>query len=221
MRRHSSIHHPVRALAIGALGAGALVAAPVIPAGAMTMDMAPTGPTAYASTLIGTSGGTVSGFGVTAAFAAGAVTGPSLAIITNWPSGLDVASPTGPVLKTFGLQICPVASTGAVGTCSNVMGNFPDATTRGTERVGGRTLTYGPYVKNTTTGGPGITFGSATDKLVTITIHTGGSQVYIYNPNATTTKTAYPPLLPSTASDGMLTFATFQPIVWAVTTATP
>ena len=226
MRHHSSIHYPVRALAIGALGAGALVAgtlvaAPVIPAGAMAMGVAPTGPTAYASAMIGADGGTVSGFGVTASFAAGAVTGPSLAIITNWPSGLDVASPTGPVLKTFGLQICPVASTGTVGTCSSVMGNYPNAPQGGTERVGGRTLTYGPYVANAAGTGPGITFGSAADKLVTITIDTGGSQVYIYNPNMTTTKTAYPVLLPSTASDGMLTFATFQPIVWAVTTATP
>ena len=101
--------------------------------------------------------------------------------------------------------------------CSSVMGNYPNATTGGTERVDGRTLSYGPYVANTTGNGPGITFGSATNKLVTVTVDTGGSQVYIYNPTAK----AYPVLLPSTSSDGVLTFETFQPIVWAVTTATP
>ena len=215
MRRHSYLY-PLRALAIGTLGAGALVGAGAVPA----VAMAPTGPTAYASAMIGAGGGTVNGFGVTASFAAGAVSGTSLAILTSWPNGLAMASPTGPVLKTFGLQICPVTSAG-VGTCSNVMGNFLNAPSGGTERVDGRTLTYGPYVKNAATGDPGITFGSATNKLVTITINTGGSKVYIYNPNATTPASTYPVLLPSTSSGGVLTFATFQPIVWAVTTATP
>jgi hypothetical protein len=217
MRHHSYRHLSSRAVAISALGVGALVALPAAPAVATP----PAGPTAYASAMITPAGGAVSGFGVTASFAAGAVSGPSLAILTNGPNGLDLASPTGPVLKTFGLQICPLSSTGAVGTCSNVMGNYPDALASGTERVGDHTLTYGPYVGNTTTGGPGITFGSATNKLVTITVNTGGSKVYIYNPNATTTARAYPVLLPSTSSSGVLTFATFQPIVWAVTTATP
>ncbi len=212
MRRHRYPHHPYRVLAIGALGAGTLVTLPTAPAVATP----PTGPTAYASAVIGASGGAVSGFGITASFAAGAVSGPSLAILTNWPNGVDVASPTGPVLKTFGLQICPLSSTGGVTTCSNVMGNYAESLTSGTERVGPQTLAYGPYVA-AAAGGPGITFGSASHKLVTITIDTGGKKVYIYNPNATTSTGAYPTLLPSSASNGVLTFSTFQPIVWAVT----
>ncbi len=63
----------------------------------------------------------------------------------------------------------------------------------------------------------GVDFGAASNKLVTISIATGGSSVYIYNPNFSTTTAAYPKLLPSTSADGVLTFATFQPIVWTVT----
>ena len=95
MRRNFLTHHSVRALAFGALGTGALIVAPIAPAGAM----APTGPTAYASALIGPNGGMVSGFGVTAKFREGAIQGTALAIITSWPGGLDVASPAGPFLK--------------------------------------------------------------------------------------------------------------------------
>ena len=210
MRRFTPRIAPSRAIALVALGASGLVALP----SSAAVAAPPMGPTAYASAVITPNGGAVSGFGITASFAKGAVSNDSLAIITNWPNGLDVPSPSGPVLKTFGLQICSL-SPGDV--CSNVMGNYPDSTSSGAERIGSSVLSYGPYVGTKST--PGITFGTPSNKLVTISVHTTGSTVYIYNPNQSTTTVAYPKALPSTRAGGLLTFQTFQPIVWAVTTA--
>ncbi|MGC8499030.1 MAG: hypothetical protein ACP5OV_05995 [Acidimicrobiales bacterium] len=210
MRRFTHRMTPYRTIALAALGASGLV---VLPSSA-ALAAPPMGPTAYASAVITpSSGGTVSAFGITAKFQAGAVSSDSLAIITNWPSGLDVPSSSGPVLKTFGLQICSMTSNIV---CSNVMGNYPDSTTSGTERIGSSLLSYGPYVGQS--GVPGITFGSKLDKLVTISVSTAGTKVYIYDPNQTSATGAYPSALPSAWSDGVLTFQTFQPIVWAVTT---
>ncbi len=47
-----------------------------------------------------------------------------------------------------------------------------------------------------------------TAKLVTIKTVTPGTDVFIYNPNPTTTTAAYPKLLPSTSANGVNTFKT-------------
>ena len=194
------------ALVVAAAGASA-----VLPASSAFAGGPPAGATAFATAVIGPDGGTVSGFGMTATFAPGAVTQTDLVILGSWPSGLDVTPPSGQAVKTFGLQICD-DSTGVPVNCTSELGNYPGSPS-GTERVGGMTIPYMSFEQ-------GVAFGSATNKLVTFTIHTGGSDVYIYNPNFSTTAAAYPKLLPSSSSGGVLSFATFQPIVWAVTSAT-
>ncbi len=194
------------ALAVAAAGASA-----VLPASSAFAGGPPAGATAFATAVIGPDGGTVSGFGMTATFAPGAVTQTDLVILGSWPSGLDVPPPSGQAVKTFGLQICD-DRTGVPVNCTSELGNYPGSPS-GTERVDGMTI---PYTGDQS----GVAFGSLTNKLVTFTIHTGGSDVYIYDPNSSTTATAYPKLLPSSSSGGVLSFATFQPIVWAVTSPT-
>jgi len=166
----------------------------------------PQAATAYQEALIGPGGGNVSGFGLTATFAPGAVSSPKLIILGNWPNGLDVPPPNGETaVKTFGLQQCNADGT----TCTSVFGNFPTAPA-GNEKIHGQDTPYTAFQ-------PGVAFGSATQKLVTISIHTGGNKVYIYNATCQDTARAYPKLLPSTRGNGTLTFQTFQPIVWVVT----
>jgi hypothetical protein len=95
--------------------------------------------------------------------------------------------------------------------CTSELGNYPNSPkSGGTERVDGRTVAYTGFQD-------GVDFGSASNKLVSITIATGATAVYIYNPNYTTTSQAYPKLLPSMRSGGTLTFETFQPIIWTLT----
>lgn len=200
--------HLPSALAVGTLAAGMLGAAvPVTAAGA---SGPPVAATAFSTAVIGPAGGTVSGFGMTATFAPGAVAQKDLVILGNWPNGLDAAPPSGHVVKTFGLQVC-TDTTGVPTNCTSELGNFPTSPA-GTQRVDGMTLPYTVFQN-------GVDFGSPSSKLVTVTVHTGGSNVYIYNPNGSSTGTAYPKLLPSTSGSGTLTFQTFQPIVWAVTTS--
>jgi hypothetical protein len=166
----------------------------------------PAAATAFTTAVISPAGGSISGFGVTATFAPGAVSSPKLIILGNWPNGLDVPPPNGEVaVKTFGLQQCNPDGT----DCTSVFGNFPNSPA-GTEKIAGRTYPYTAFQ-------PGVMFGSATNKLVTITVNTGGNKVYIYNANFQTTTQAYPKLLPSTSNGSTLTFQTFQPIVWVVT----
>ncbi len=197
-------------LALGVLSAGVLGA---VPAATAFASGPPAAATAFATAVIAPSGGSVSGFGITATFAKGAVAHDDLAILGNWPNGLDVAPPSGQAVKTFGLQICN-DSTGTPTDCTSEFGNYPNSPSAGgTERINGRTISFtGPQ--------SGVNFGTATNKLVTFTIDTGASAVYIYNPNFSTTTQAYPKLLPSTTSDGTLTFQTFQPIVWTLTSPT-
>ena len=197
-------------LALGVLSAGVLGA---VPAATAFAGGSPAAATAFATAVITSSGGSVSGFGITATFAPGAVTRDDLAILGNWPNGLDVAPPSGQAVKTFGLQICN-DSTGTPTDCTSEFGNYPNSPSAGgTERINGRTISFtGPQ--------SGVNFGTATHKLVTFTIDTGASAVYIYNPNFDTTTQAYPKLLPSTTSGGTLTFQTFQPIVWTLTSPT-
>ncbi len=184
-------------------GIGGLSASTALAAGP------PAAATAFATGVVGPAGGSVSGFGITATFAPGAVAQNDLVILGNWPNGQDVTPPSGQAVKTFSLQVCD-DSTGTPTDCTSEFGNFPSSPA-GSERINGMTLAYSAYE------GMGVDFGTASNKLVTISIATGGSQVYIYNPNFSTTTAAYPKLLPSTSADGVLTFATFQPIVWTVT----
>lgn len=166
----------------------------------------PQAATAFSTAVIGADGGSISGFGITATFAPGALSGDKLIILGNWPNGLDVPPPNGEVaVKTFGLQQCN--SDGS--NCTSVFGNFPNSPA-GTEKIKGNEVPYTGFQ-------PGVAYGSATNKLVTISINTGGNKVYIYNANFQNTAQAYPKLLPSTSADGVLTFQTFQPIVWVVT----
>jgi hypothetical protein len=184
-------------------GIGGLSASTALAAGP------PPAATAFSTAVVGPYGGSITGFGITATFAAGAVAQKDLVILGNWPNGQDVTPPSGQAVKTFSLQVCDDSS-GTPTSCTSEFGNFPNSPA-GTERIDGMTLAY------LAGGQTGVNFGTATDKLVTIAIATGGSAVYIYNPNVSTTSRAYPKLLPSTVSNGVLTFATFQPIVWTVT----
>ena len=93
--------------------------------------------------------------------------------------------------------------------CTSELGNFPNSPA-GTERIHGTTIDY--TAGHTLPDAVGNTnFGTATNKLVTITTKTGANKVYVYNANN------YPKLLPSTSDGSTLTFTTFQPIVWVET----
>jgi len=189
----------------GGLAALGLAAALLAPALAHAGGP-PQAATAFQEALIGPGGGSVSGFGLTATFAPGAVSSSKLIILGNWPNGLDVPPPNGEsAVKTFGLQQCNADGT----NCTSVFGNFPTAPA-GNEKIHGQDTPYTAFQ-------PGVVFGSATQKLVTISIHTGGNKVYIYNATFQDTARAYPKLLPSARGNGTLTFQTFQPIVWVVT----
>ncbi len=196
-------------LALGALGTGALIAAP---AGTAFASGPPPAATAFATAVITPNGGSISGFGITATFAQGAVSHDELAILGNWPNGLDMTPPSGRAVKTFSLQVCN-DSTGTPTDCTSELGNYPTSPTAGgSERIDGQTIAYTGFQT-------GVNFGTATDKLVSFTIRTGASAVYVYNPNATAAK-AYPKQLPSMSSHGTLIFQTFQPIVWTLTSPT-
>lgn len=204
------MQHLSSKLALSALSVGFLAAAPAASASA---SGPPVAATAFATAVITPAGGSVSGFGITATFAQGAVTHDYLAILGNWPNGLDVTPPSGQAVKTFGLQVCDYSS-GTPTNCTSELGNYPNSPSAGgTERVQGQTISYTGFQS-------GVDFGTAAHKLVTFTIQTGASAVYIYNPNFATTAQAYPKLLPSTTSGGVLTFQTFQPIVWVLTSPT-
>lgn len=190
-----------------ALAVGALTTIPLTSAFA---GGPPAAATAYATAVIGATGGTVSGFGITATFAPGALAQNDLVILGNWPNGLDVPPPAGQAVKTFGLQVCN-DSTGAPANCTSELGNYPTSPS-GVEHINGTALNYTAFQK-------GVAFGSLSNKLVTITVNTDGDSVYVYNPNFSTNvnNQAYPKLLGSTTTNGVLTFQTFQPIVWTIT----
>ena len=208
------------AAATATLAAGA-AAFGAVPAGATPMGAPAMGATAFTGAMIGPSGGTLTGFGITVTFAKGAVHSARYIILGNWPNGLDVAPPSGQAVKTFGLQECaynPTTGGPATGTCTSEFGNYGNSPS-GTERIKGMTIGFtGSQTLGTSPDANGnVNFGTLGDKLVTITIATGGDNVYIYNPNETSTSSAYPKMLPSTSANGVLTFQTFQPIVWTVT----
>lgn len=154
-------------------------------------------------------GGSITGYGITATFAKGAVPQNDLVILGNWPNGLDVQPPSGQAVKTFGLQVCN-DTTGTPTKCTSEFGNYANSPS-GTERIDGKLLQVNAGAQG------GVNFGSATNKLVAFTINTGSCSVYIYNPNFSSTAEAYSKLLPSTSGGGRLTFQTFQPIVWTLT----
>lgn len=209
-----------RSLALAATGVGAAVAAATL---ATTPALAAGGPppaaTAFTTAVIGPDGGSISGYGITADFAAGAVSSPRLIILGSWPNGLDVPPPNGEkAVKTFGLQECNVDGTG----CTSEFGNFKNSPA-GTERVAGQQVPFTSYQSLPANGN--TTFGTAANKLVTFTITTGADEVYIYNAN-NDGLAAYPgpgtkpdgTPLPSTSGGGVLRFQTFQPIVWVLAT---
>lgn len=194
--------------AFAALAAVSLGAGPAVAAGP------PAAATAFTTAVITPAGGKVSGFGITATFAAGAVTSDRLIVLGNWPNGLDVTPPSGTAVKTFGLQECNVDGS----ACTSEFGNFPNSPA-GTERINGKLVPY-------TAGHPlpdsagNTNFGDANNKKLSITTNTGADTVYVYNANFDDTAHAYPKLLPSTSDGTTLTFQTFQPIVWTLTAPT-
>ncbi|GAC1326632.1 MAG: hypothetical protein NVSMB13_11910 [Mycobacteriales bacterium] len=209
-------------LAASALSAGvAAVALAAAPAGAAGP---PAAATAFSTAVIGPAGGSLTGFGVTAAFAPGALSTNRLIILGNWPNGLDVPPPNGEkAVKTFGLQECAPDGT----DCTSEFGNFTNSPA-GSERIRGQVVPftrYQPLVAPNPSNPGNSNFVAAGKKGVTFTISTGASKVYIYNAN-NSGLAAYPgpgtkPLgtpLPSTSTGSELTFQTFQPIVWVLTT---
>jgi hypothetical protein len=174
----------------------------------------PAAATAYKSAVVGPEGGSVTGFGITATFAPGAVASDRLIVLGNWPNGLDVTPPTGTAVKTFGIQECNVDYSG----CTSVFGNYANSPA-GSGKIQGQVVPYSAFQPlGTTPNADGNTsFGTAQNKLVTITTNTTADTVYVYNANNTTTASAYPKLLPSSNNGTTLAFKTFQPIVWTLT----
>ena len=177
----------------------------------------PAAATAFKSAVVTPSGGSVTGFGITATFAPGAVARDRLIVLGNWPNGQDITPPMGTAVKTFGIQECNTDYTG----CTSVFGNYANSPA-GTEKIRGQVVPYSGFQKlGITPNSEGnTTFGTAQNKLVTITTNTAANTVYVYNANNTTTAAAYPKLLPSSSNGTTLTFQTFQPIVWTLTAPT-
>ena len=178
----------------------------------------PAAATAFATALITPAGGSISGFGITATFKPSAVTTPRLIILGNWPNGLDVAPYSGTTaVKTYGLQECNTDGT----ACTSALGNFlakpgAPASPAGSEKIQGQTVPYDAGHLLPDSAG-NTTFGTAGNKLVTITTRTGADTVLLYDANADTTSAAYK-VLPSTPVAGGISFDTFQPVVWTLTT---
>lgn len=202
--------------AVLAVSAAVLAAVALTPATSFAAGP-PAAATAYQSAVITPAGGSVSGFGITATFAPGAVASDRLIVLGNWPNGQDVTPPTGTAVKTFGIQECNVDYTG----CTSVFGNYANSPA-GSEKIKGQVVSYSAFQPLGTT--PNVdgntTFGTAQNKLVTITTNTTADSVYVYNANNSTTASAYPKLLPSSSDGSTLTFKTFQPIVWTLTAPT-
>ena len=215
MRSAPTLRYGSKASLLGLCAVAAGTAAVLAPTAAYATDGAPT---SFASAQIGVAGGSVSGFGITVTLAKGAVASNRRIILSSSPSSQDVTPPKGEkALVTFGLQECRTDYTG----CTSVFGNFPTSPA-GTEKVNGKTATFTAFQKLSTTANSegNTTFGSMSAKLVTIKTVTSGTDVFIYNPNPTTTAAAYPKLLPSTSANGVNTFKTFMPIAWVIASHT-
>ena len=177
----------------------------------------PAAATAFVTKVITSDGGSISGFGITATFKPDAVTSPRLIILGNWPNGLDVAPFAGTTaVKTYGLQECNTDGT----ACTSALGNFlakpgVPASPAGSEKIKGTTYGYdGGHALPDAAGNSN--FGTAGNKLVTISTQTDADTVLLYNANADTTDLAYKKL-PSTRVTGGIAFDTFQPVVWTLT----
>ena len=205
-----------RTSAVLAASAAVLAALAFTPATAFAAGP-PAAATAFKSAVVTPSGGSVTGFGITATFAPDAVARDRLIVLGNWPNGQDITPPTGTAVKTFGIQECNTDYTG----CTSVFGNYADSPA-GTEKIRGQVVPYSGFQKlGITPNSEGnTTFGTAENKLVTITTNTAADTVYVYNANNSTTASAYPKLLPSSSNGTTLTFQTFQPIVWTLTAPT-
>ncbi len=186
----------------------------------------PAAATAFVTAVITPDGGSVSGFGITATFKPGAVITPRLILLGNWPNGLDVTPPAGTTaVKTYGLQECRIDGS----HCTSALGNFlakpsadgistVPASPAGSEKIKGQPVPYEAGHALPDAAG-NTNFGTATNKLVTITTQTSADTVLLYNANANNTKDAYK-VLPSTRVTDGIAFDTFQPIVWTLTTYT-
>ena len=194
-----------------------LSAAVVSPTSALAAGP-PAAAAAFVTQVITPAGGSVSGFGITATFKPGAVTSDRLIILGNWPNGLDVTPPAGTTaVKTFGLQECAPDGT----ACTSALGNFlakpgVPASPAGSEKIKGQNVPYEAGHALPDSAG-NTNFGTAMNKLVTITTRTGADTVLLYDANADTTAGAYR-VLPSTLVRGGIAFDTFQPVVWTLTT---
>ena len=150
------MYHSRRKLLVGLLSVGALAVSPAVSAFAT----APPAATAIVTATIGKNGGFISGFGISATFAPGAVSQRSLVVLTNWPNGLDVAPPSGQAVKTFGLQVCADTS-GTPTSCTSEFGNYSGAPS-GSERIDGMTLDFGSGQATD------VNFGTLANKLVAV-----------------------------------------------------
>ncbi len=206
-----------RKSAVLAVSAAVLAAIALTPATSFAAGP-PAAATAYQSVVITPEGGSVTGFGITATFAPGAVATDRLIVLGNWPNGQDVTPLTGTAVKTFGIQECNVNFTG----CTSAFGNYANSPA-GSEKIRGQVVPYSGFQKlvyPTSNADGNTTFGTAQNKLVTITTNTTADSVYVYNANNSTSASAYPKLLPSSRDGSTLTFKTFQPIVWTLTAPT-
>ena len=205
-----------RISAVLAASAAVLAALAFTPATAFAAGP-PAAATAFKSAVVTPSGGSVTGFGITATFAPDAVARDRLIVLGNWPNGQDITPPKGTAVKTFGIQECNTDYTG----CTSVFGNYANSQA-GTEKIRGQVVPYSGFqaLGITPNSAGNTTFGTAKNKLVTITTNTAADTVYVYNANNSTTAAAYPKLLPSSSNGTTLTFQTFQPIVWTLTAPT-
>ncbi len=201
-----------RISAVLAVSAAVLAAVALTPATSFAAGQ-PAAATAFKTAVVTPEGGSVTGFGITATFAPGAVATDRLIVLGNWPNGQDVTPPMGTAVKTFGIQECNVDYTG----CTSVFGNYANSPA-GSEKIQGQVVPYSAFQPlGTTSNADGnTTFGTALNKLVTITTNTTADTVYVYNAN-NPTASAYRKLLPSSSDGSTLTFKTFQPIVWTLT----
>ena len=135
----------------------------------------------------------------------------------SWRNGLDVSSPMGTAVKTFGLRECSIVYTG----CTSAFGNCANSPA-GTEEIRGQAVPYSAFqqMEITPNSEGNTTFGTAKNRLVTITTNTTADTVYVCDPNFIATAFAYPKLLPSSGDGTTLIFQTSQPIVWTLTAPT-
>lgn len=132
----------------------------------------------------------------------------------DWPNGLDLTSLTHTTaVKTHGLRECKTDGTADTSALSSLLAKpsvpTSPASPASSEKFKGRTSPYDaghalPDAARDTN------FGSAANKLVTITTMTSEGTVLLHNTNAGTTSATYKQL-PSTPATGGIAIDAFQP----------